>query len=95
MFPTSARFVLFCTLQGKGGVAKMGILMFTAAEERLLLWVQKCVFCANSELLLKYRGERYFCPIILIDISVADFSAKANIGKTIVKPKITNVTDLK
>lgn len=31
------------------------------------------VFCANSELLLKYRGEGFFYPIILIDISAADF----------------------
>lgn len=43
------------------------------AAEKELLWLQNYVFCANSELLLKYRGEGFFYPIILIDISVADF----------------------
>lgn len=71
-------FALVCTLHGRGEMVKMGVLICKAAEEELLLWLQNDIFCANSELLLKYRGEGCFYPIILIDISLADFSAKTN-----------------
>lgn len=52
--------------------------MHEAAEVELMLGLQIYLFCANSELLLKYRGEGFFHPMILIDISVADFSTKTN-----------------
>lgn len=52
--------------------------MHKAAEEELMLGLQNCLFCANSELLLKYRGEGFFHPMVLIDVSVADFSTKTN-----------------
>jgi len=71
-------FALLCALPGKGEVVRTGGLIREAAEEELLLWLQSCVLCANSELLLKYRGEGYFYPIVLINISVADFSTKTN-----------------
>lgn len=52
--------------------------MHKAAEEELMLGLQNYLLCANSELLLKYRGEGFFHPMILIDISVANFSTKTN-----------------
>lgn len=88
-------FALVCALWGKGEMVEMGVSICKAAEEELLLWLQNDLFCANSELLLKYRGEGYFYPIILIDISVADFSTNTTNKKTTVEPKMTNVTDLK
>lgn len=52
--------------------------MQKAAEEELMLGLQNYLFRANSELLFKYRGEGFFHPIVLIDVSVADFSIKTN-----------------
>lgn len=55
-----------------------GVLMHKAAEEELMLGLQNYLCCANTELLLKHGGEGFFHPIVLIDISVADFSTTTN-----------------
>lgn len=59
------------------GDADGGDSICQAAEGELLLWLQNYLFRANSEL-LKYRGEGYFHPVILRDISVADFPTNTN-----------------
>lgn len=61
------------TREGRGGGG--GRWVFRTAEEQLL-WLQKYVFCANSELLK--AGQGILLPAVLIGVSVADLLAKGD-----------------